>query len=163
MKKTVVTLTICFLFLGSFLYGIYCQNTYDDFNKMDNPLDIFNVGILSEDMCERQVEHMRALLPESNIIIAAEVQEGFYFMPGCTTQKVKVKKIFKGDCLSEGEEINVVFSQGIFFLDDERPYTEQIPRINMGFASEMDVGETYLIFLQNEIETDNHLRLFIIY
>ena len=102
---------------------------------------------------------MRSTLDDSKYIVAARIAGDFRFLPSCTTQSIEIVKVFKGDSLSVGETIDIVFSQEIFW--NEESATADTAYINMGFANKLAVGETYLLFLDSEIETFNGSRMFI--
>ena len=128
-------------------------------NEESNPMERFTVGLLPEEMCERQIDLMRSTLDDSKYIVAARIADDFRFLPSCTTQSIEIVKVFKGDSLSVGETIDIVFSQEIFW--NEESATADTAYINMGFANKLAVGETYLLFLDSEIETFNGSRMFI--
>ena len=160
MKKIYIyIISFCLAIFGCLIFGLCCKSTYADFNKESDPLDRFNVGLLSEEMCENQVMLMRETLAESNYIIAAKVLTDLKFLPGCTTQQIEIVKVFKGEELSSGEIIDIVISQEIFW--DETTYESGIAWINMGFANRLKIGDTYLLFLDRKVETYNSNRLFI--
>ena len=141
------------------IIGLYSKASYADFNEESNPLERFTVGLLTEEMCERQIDLMRSTLDDSKYIVAARIADDFRFLPSCTTQSIEIVKVFKGDSLSVGETIDIVFSQEIFW--NEESATADTAYINMGFANKLAVGETYLLFLDSEIETFNGSRMFI--
>ena len=141
------------------IIGLYSKASYADFNEESNPMERFTVGLLTEEMCERQIDLMRSTLDDSKYIVAARIADDFRFLPSCTTQSIEIVKVFKGDSLSVGETIDIVFSQEIFW--NEESATADTAYINMGFANKLAVGETYLLFLDSEIETFNGSRMFI--
>ena len=141
------------------IIGLYSKASYADFNEESNPMERFTVGLLPEEMCERQIDLMRSTLDDSKYIVAARIADDFRFLPSCTTQSIEIVKVFKGDSLSVGETIDIVFSQEIFW--NEESATADTAYINMGFANKLAVGETYLLFLDSEIETFNGSRMFI--
>ena len=141
------------------IIGLYSKASYADFNEESNPMERFTVGLLTEEMCERQIDLMRSTLDDSKYIVAAIIADDFRFLPSCTTQSIEIVKVFKGDSLSVGETIDIVFSQEIFW--NEESATADTAYINMGFANKLAVGETYLLFLDSEIETFNGSRMFI--
>lgn len=141
------------------IIGLYSKASYADFNEESNPMERFTVGLLPEEMCERQIDLMRSTLDDSKYIVAARIAGDFRFLPSCTTQSIEIVKVFKGDSLSVGETIDIVFSQEIFW--NEESATADTAYINMGFANKLAVGETYLLFLDSEIETFNGSRMFI--
>ena len=141
------------------IIGLYSKTSYADFNEESNPMERFTVGLLSEEMCDGQIDLMRNTLDDSKYIVAAKITGGFRFLPSCTTQSVEIVKVFKGDSLSAGNTIDIVFSQEIFW--DETSAASDTAYINMGFANQLKTGETYLLFLDREIETFDNTRLFI--
>ena len=141
------------------IIGLYSKASYADFNEESNPMERFTVGLLTEEMCERQIDLMRSTLDDSKYIVAARIADDFRFLPSCTTQSIEIVKVFKGDSLSVGETIDIVFSQEIFW--NEESAAADTAYINMGFTNKLAVGETYLLFLDSEIETFNGSRMFI--
>lgn len=160
MKKLYIYLfSIISAFTVCLFIGLYFKASYADFNEESNPLEKFTVGLMPEEMCKTQADNMKNTLADSNYIIAVKVVQGLNFLPSCTTQKVEVMKVFKGDNIQSGEMIDIVFSEEIFW--DERTYSSGTAYINMGFTNELSAGETYLLFLDREIETYDSERLFI--
>ena len=111
------------------IIGLYSKASYADFNEESNPMERFTVGLLPEEMCERQIDLMRSTLDDSKYIVAARIAGDFRFLPE------------------------------IFW--NEESATADTAYINMGFANKLAVGETYLLFLDSEIETFNGSRMFI--
>lgn len=159
MKKKIYIISALFTFVGCVLFGLYSKTTYEDFNKISTPMNLFTVGLLSEETCERQVIKMRNTLSDSNYILAAKVVGPFVFMPSCTTQRIEIIKVFMGEGLSKGDTLDVVCSQEIFW--DENSFASNEAWINMGYTNQYTIGKTYLFFLDREIETYNSNRLFI--
>ncbi len=158
-KLNVYIISTVIIFLLCLLFGLYCKSTYEDFNSKSDPLNEFTVGLISEEMCQDQVIMMKNSLANSNYIVAVEVVSDLKFLHSCTTQKVKIINVFKGDEISTGEIIDLVISNEIFW--DETSFETEGACINMGFINKLNVGETYLLFLDHEIETYNSNRLFI--
>ena len=106
------------------------------------------------------IEKMNNELDECRIIVAAECVEEALFRFGCITERVRVKQVFAGDDIRTGDIIDVGRASSCLFLD-ESMYVNEKPLLNMGFVRGMKKGSTYLIFLEQEKETNEKYRLFV--
>lgn len=134
-------------------FGLYFKTSYKDYNKEEQPLDNFKVGLMSENLVDIQINHMKDNLDAlSNYIVVGECVDSFTYRFGGTSQAIIIKHVFKGDNLRKNERIEIVrFSTEIFMHDENS--------INMGFVNEMQVGKKYLIFLDRKVENTDNLYI----
>ncbi|MGN0375917.1 MAG: hypothetical protein ACI4EN_10505 [Butyrivibrio sp.] len=158
MKIKYIALITGVLIICAACIGLFYKSSYKDFNSEESPLDQFAVGLLNDELAERQIKNMEENLGESNIIIAAKCEEKSYFRFRCLTQKVTVQHVFKGEGVSEGDVIDVARSGSQIFLD---ALTNEMPNMNISFVREMYPGETYLIFLDYRLNTGDKENIFI--
>lgn len=158
IKNVMLVTFIIFLLLMGF--GLYHKRTYKDFNTEAQPLSNFMVGLLSDDLLELQLNHMRENLDDSCIIVAVKCEAASNFLFNCTSQKVSVEHVFRGDDLKAGDIIEITRANSFIFMDDDMRMNGK-PCINMGFVNEMIPGNTYLVFLDRKIETYDDTRLYI--
>lgn len=147
------------LFLGLMAFGLIVKADYMDMNKEENPLDKFAVGLFPDSILDGQLKHLEKNLPASEIIVAVKCVEKSTFRFSCTTQKVEIVKVFKGD-VQEGKTIDVARSGSCIFFDKAN-YINGMPAINLNFVNEMMPNEMYLVFLDRKLETYNHENIYI--
>lgn len=157
-SKMCVALSLL-VFVCLMVFGLIAKSNYIDINDEENPMDKFVVGLIPDSILDIQLEHLENNLPESNIIIAVRCMEKSTFRFSCTTQKVEVVKVFKGD-VSIGEIIDVARNGSCIFFDKEN-YVNGLPAINLNFVNEMKPNEMYLVFLDRKIQTYNDENIYI--
>lgn len=91
-------------------WGISAKASYTDWSGEENYLDSFDVAEMLETTCVRACESMRENLDASPVIAQVtctrDVEHLFYV----SRQPVTVSKVFKGEALSEGDEIYLTSS-----------------------------------------------------
>lgn len=140
--------------------GLYYKSFYKDINTEEEPLNKFVVALLADELAEVQIKWLDENLDSSPIIIAGKCDETSTYRFSCTTQKITVKHVFKGTNIKIGDKIEVARHGSGIFLDEEN-YINEKPCINMGFVNEMVVANTYLIFLEKELETYDENTIYI--
>ena len=138
--------------LGIMFYGLNEKKTYTDFSELDEPMNQFCVGILPEGMVERQVSFLPEELPNSAYILEVKCLNPFDFRCSCVTQAVEIEKVIKGEDTSVGEQINIVRANSTIYLEEDMKILDR-PSINMGFVNEMIPGESYLVFLEEKVDS----------
>lgn len=133
--------------------GLYSKASYKDFNKEEEPLNNFTVGLMTKDLVKAGIEKMEKELAESNIILAVKCKEKTEFKYSCATQKVKIEKVFKGNDINSGNEIEICTATNIFMNKDM--YVDGNPCINLDFVNEMQEGKKYLVFLDRKVKNSN--------
>lgn len=159
MKTKICAVLSLVLFLGMMTFGLIAKAGYRDMNDEENPMDKFAVGLFPDSILDIQLEHLEENLPSSEIIVAVRCMEKSTFRFSCTTQKVEIVKVFKGD-VRAGEIIDVARSGSCIFFEKEN-YINGMPAINLNFVNEMKQGETYLVFLDRKLETYNDEKIYI--
>ena len=134
-------------------YRIVNMSLEKDFNDEKEPLDNFVVGLMDKKMVESGIEMMSENLDKSNIILAVECKEDVKFRYSCATQKVEVKKIFKGNNINIGKEIEICTVKYLFMNKNMQVEGKQCA--NMGFVNKMEKGKTYLVFLDKRAKNTN--------
>ena len=160
MRKNIIWIVSICSIVVLIIIGLITKSNYKDFNEKEDAVDDFVVGILPDDLADVQIEKMNNELDECRIIVAAECVEEALFRFGCITERVRVKQVFAGDDIREGDVIDVGRASSCLFLD-ESMYVNEKPLLNMGFVRGMKKGSTYLIFLEQEKETNEKYRLFV--
>ncbi len=146
-----IFMVICLISIG---IGIYNKNSYDDFNGKEDALNMFALAAIPDNILELQVDYINKNIRNSNIIVAVECLETFTYRYSSTTQKVKIKKVFKGSEIKAGDEINVARAATLISTSKDAEIDGK-KRLNMGFVNEMVPGKIYLVFLDRKIETYN--------
>lgn len=149
--KNMIIITLLIIVVMS-AAGLYFKSSYLDYNNEDSPLENFMVGVMSEELLDVQLNRYDRELDSSNYIIAVKCQEKSFFRHSCTTQKVKVEHVFKGNDLKAGDVIEIAKNDSEIFNSEEMKIDGRAC-INMGFVNEMKPGNTYLIFLDKKIDT----------
>lgn len=153
MKLRYVMVVYALVFCVLLGLGIYSKTLYKDFNKEKEPLNNFSVGLMTNDLVTAGVNAMKNNLEESNIILAVECKEKSNFQYSCATQKVEVKKVFKGNDIGVGSEIEICTVTSVFM--DKDMYVAGKPCVNLDFVNEMQKGKRYLVFLDGKVKNSN--------
>ena len=154
MRLRFVSIVTTIMIIISAGIGLYNKSMYTDFNFQEHPLEEVKVAILSDDLLEIQIEHLRKNLEHtSNYIVAVECMDKSLFRFHCTSQEVVVKRVFKGTGLSENDSIEIVKAGTEIFRDAGKP------SVNMGFVNEMRPGKEYLVFLDRKIENTERIYI----
>ena len=153
MKFKYIILVYIVTFLIALSIGIYSKSFYRDFNEENKPLNNFSVGLMTDHLVKIGINTMKEELENSKIILAVECKEKSYFKYSCATQKVEVKKIFKGNNICVGDNIEICTVTDIFM--DKEMYVDNKPCINIDFVNEMQVGKKYLVFLDKKVDNSN--------
>ncbi len=155
MKKIRGTIIVTILvFAALMVYGLYAKKEHKKLNGTDNPIDNFYVALLPDDLLSNQLKLMRQTLDGSRYILEVTCKEKMQYEFSCAIQQVEIKKVFKGDNLQAGDTIDILKCDSIF------PGIMDRPAINMAFVNEMTVGDTYLVFLDERIETYDALNIY---
>lgn len=154
MKLRFVAYITIIAFIISMGTGLYYKSLYKDFNTEEESLDKFVVGLLPDELLETQIEFLEEELDFAPIIIAGKCDDTFTYRFSSTTQKITIEYVYKGENLAVGDHIEIARGNSNIYLDEDG-YINGKPSINMGFANEMVPGNTYLIFLDRQLETHN--------
>ncbi len=133
--------------------GLYNKSLYKDFDKEREPLKKFVVGVMPNSLTEAAVRNMEKKLEKSNLILAVKCKGDLEFQYSCATQKAEVKKVFRGNGIKEGCEIELCTVLSIFM--DKNMYVDGKPCANLDFVNVMKKNKTYLVFLDRKIKNSN--------
>ncbi|SKA65690.1 hypothetical protein SAMN02745111_01168 [Eubacterium uniforme] len=145
-------LIIYIVFVAMLLFkGLDKKRVYRDLNSEKNPLDMFTVAVLNDELNEISFEWLDERIDNAKYILAVECLEKTNFTANCATQKVEVKKIFKGKNIKKGEKIDVLTISCIFMKEEgfERS------ALNKSYINEFKIGKKYLLFLDEKIKNTN--------
>ncbi len=151
--KIVLSITIIVTTILLFC-GLYEKSNYEDFNRMNDTMDKFAVGRLSEKMVDIQVNIYNELIHDSNYILAVRCEGNEHFRFSSVTQTVSVLQVFKGNTICAGDTLDIArASNSIILQTDATPDNKYL--INMGFVNFMIPGRNYLVFLDSCLEPVN--------
>lgn len=153
-----ITLIVFILAAGVGLY--FKASYYKDFNTEEEPLNNFMVGLMPDEPLDKVLENMEENLGTSNVIIAAKCEDTFTYRFKCTSQKVTIEHVFKGEGLKAGDNIEIIRDGSCIFMDESMYVDGKIP-INLDFVNEMIPGKTYLIFLDRKLETHDDTIIYL--
>lgn len=158
MKHVIVVSVL--MVIAATAIGLKCRAGYRDLNAEEEPLDNFIVPAMPPNFLEMVLDGAMEQLDDDNIILAVTCTEATFFRPHCTTEKVRVQKIFKGEGLAIGEEIEFARENTHIFMDEEMRIAGK-PCINMGFVNQMIVGKSYLIFLDKKLVSMDETEIYV--
>lgn len=134
-------------------WGISAKGTHTDWSGEENYLDSFDVAEMLETTCVRACESMRENLDASPVIAqvtcTGDVEHLFYV----SRQPVTVSKVFKGEALSEGDEIYLTSSWRLLVGNSFRA-------IERGYVNIMKPGAEYLVFITEQVGESNGLPVY---
>lgn len=133
--------------------GLCSKQNYIDLNAEKEPLNNFTVGILANKLVDIGIEAFDESLEQNNIILAVKCEEKSRFVYKGAVQKVKVEKVFKGEDIQKGDEIEIQ-SVSSTFMDSIEGEGDK-PEANMNFVNEMKKGNRYLVFLDKKLKNSS--------
>lgn len=146
LKIVMIISAAAFLVAG--VYGVSKRDTYTNITAIENPRDAFQVAVLKESYIKiiTPPEEMEAAMMEaSESVVRVEALHASEIIFGTSRQKVVVKEVLFGKQELVGTEITLVLESGGIFWDAKS--------INMGFCNEMQVGEEYLVYIMERVDT----------
>lgn len=152
------TAALTFIIFGvCIMIGLRAKKTYLDFNQQEKPLEQFMIGLLPDELVDVELDVMKHDTPlgKSNYILAVVCESDTIFRYDNLSQRVKVKKVFQGEGVSTGDEIEVSRQGSCVYLDENMVPDSPGKSVNLNFVNVMKVGKTYLVFLQRRIEGMN--------
>lgn len=151
--RYVAVLTIIMLCICTTI-GLRAKRKYIDFNKQKRPLDQFVIGLLPEELVDVELKMMKQKVPleKSNYILAVVCEGSSIFRYDNLSQPVKVKKVFQGDGVNAGDEIEISRNGSCLYLNEYTIPGGPRMSVNLNFVNEMEIGKTYLVFLKEKIK-----------
>jgi len=107
---------------------------------------LFCIVTVPENICLEETENLSVNLPQVPVIIRVSVLEDVEHIGGTSRQLVKVEDVYKGTEPAVGQDIYLTCSRWSLSLYSE-PYS-----IERGFVNIMEVGEEYLVFIENQVD-----------
>ncbi len=130
----------------SAVFGLIKRQSYTDITKEENYMDSLYVAVLNEEITSIACQQFYDM--NSSVPIAAQVKvmDEIQYVRGKGRVHVQIEKVHRGDMLRAGDEI-FVFSDGWSLVLNREPQS-----IECDFVNVMKQGESYLIFLEKEVE-----------
>lgn len=162
MKFRIAIIIFGMLFLGAAVFGLVNRRSYTDLNKDASRVGEAVVRIYDDETLmeildkwwngipedkEHEIPAMAGLF-EAPEIAAVRCEEGEVFRYRTVTQKVSVQKVFQGERITEGEELELTVG-GVGLHDSYEPEVEGLYGIGGG-VNFMIPGKTYLVFLDRD-------------
>lgn len=160
MKLRYVSAITMVILIISVSIGLYTRSTYTDYNTDENAMSNFAVAISREEVFGNQLDFIKETADDENIILAVKCEDTYTYRFGCTTQKVSVEKVFKGDDVNVGDTFHLAKYNSLISRSKDGNYNGK-KYINMGYVNEMIVGKTYLVFLDRKIEKEGYDTVYI--
>ena len=124
-------------------WGISAKASYTDWSGEENYLDSFDVAEMLETTCVRACESMRENLDASPVIAQVTFTGDVEHLFHVSRQPVTVSKVFRGEALSEGDEIYLTSSWRLLVNSSFRA-------IERGYVNIMKPGAEYLVFITEQ-------------
>ena len=137
---------ILFIVIVITVFGIFEKRTYTNIAEDKSYLDELYVAQLPENICLEETENLSVNLPQVPVIIRVSVLGDVEHIGGTSRQLVKVEDVYKGTEPAVGQDIYLTCSRWSLSLYSE-PYS-----IERGFVNIMEVGEEYLVFIENQAD-----------
>lgn len=157
MRKHFIKIYCCVIavaVMAAAAWGISAKESYTDWPSEENYLDSFDVAEMLETTCARSCESMRENLDDSPIIAqvtcTGDVEHLFY----ASQQPVTVSKVFKGENLSEGDEIYLTSSSWCLLVENN------FHAIERGYVNIMKSGAEYLVFVTEQVGESNDVPVY---
>lgn len=146
MKKKILYTATCGIILAAAVFGIIKRQSYTDITKDDAYLESIQIAVLPEKMTFTACGEMEKSLPEVPITAQVEVIGEIEHLFTVSRQKVKIKKIYKGKGLQNGDEIYVHSDHWSMSLSQGPKSMER------GFINILRKEKKYLVFLVGKTE-----------
>lgn len=147
-KQFIVVGTIIFcLILIVAAIGLSKRDTHKNPFESEESINNLNVSMLRNDQLSIFEGSLKDTIINDSIIVLKVVpleEPKFDFQ--ATTQKVKVEEIFKGEGVNVGDEILITLMSWHYFNEKES--------MNLFFVNFMKIGDEYMIFIDEKIETE---------
>lgn len=137
------TLVIIFLFAG---IAVFSRQSYTDIRNEENYLEHLYVAEIPDSILVDHELFFSEIL-NASLILRVEALKDVEHLYGTSQQLFCVKEVFSGDELSAGDEIYITSAGWHLILNYE------IDIIERKFINIPQVGQDYLVFLSNRVET----------
>lgn len=151
----ILAVVVMVVFLAAGIWGVWNKQSYTDVASEENPLEYFHVAPYSPELTDMIWDGslQDTVREEANYIVKVKAIEELRLQFQDATQKVVVEEVFLGSGLEEGDIIEVQKGNNMAFFDGFEGENINFWTMNMSFTNQMTVGEEYLIYLMNKVET----------
>lgn len=148
----ILAVVVMVVFLAAGIWGVWNKQSYTDVASEENPLEYFHVAPYSPKLTDMIWDGslQDTVREEANYIVKVKAIEELRLQFQDATQKVVVEEVFLGSGLEEGDIIEVKKGNNMAFFHDGNVH---FWTVNMSFTNQMTVGEEYLIYLMDKVET----------
>ncbi|MBE6843477.1 MAG: hypothetical protein E7510_11720 [Ruminococcus sp.] len=147
MKKLLSLISVFFIIIPC-CTGMICRQSYTDVSKNTNPFDSFEVGLITEFSSQYLEEYFdHSLENDSKYILKVKPKGKINFSFKCYSEPVSVIAVYKGEGITNGDNIEIVRYSSTIFWD-----TNNTDSINTGFVNKMNANEEYLVFLSDKLD-----------
>lgn len=146
MKQKQVLSMIAALLGISVCIGVYKKPTYTDISQDDSYLESIYVAEIPENYAVSASEELSEKLPQMPVIAKVTAVGAAEHLAGASRQMVRVKTVYKGEGLEEGQLIYLTCDRWSLSLFGE-PHS-----IERGFVNILNTGEDYLIFADEQVD-----------
>ena len=157
MRKRVIKIYCCVIavaVIAAAAWGISAKASYTDWSGEENYLDSFDVAEMLETTCVRACESMRENLDASPVIAQMTCTGDVEHLFHVSRQPVTVSKVFKGEALSEGDEIYLTSSSWRLLVNSS------FRAIERGYVNIMKPGAEYLVFITEQVGESNDVPVY---
>ena len=157
MRKRVIKIYCCVIavaVIAAAAWGISAKGTHTDWSGEENYLDSFDVAEMLETTCVRACESMRENLDDSPVIAQVTFTGDVEHLFHVSRQPVTVSKVFKGEALSEGDEIYLTSSSWRLLVNSS------FRAIERGYVNIMKPGAEYLVFITEQVGESNDVPVY---
>ncbi len=154
--RRLYTIIIASVMIILMIAGGIVRSTYECLEDKEDILSGELAAQLPSELLERQINLLKeSIIDESSYILAVECVEGMHTYYGCATQKCKVVSVFKGEGLSEGDEIEIgkIYHMSFPNINTEEKIapSDYYISFNIGFTNSIQTGQKYLVFLDHKL------------
>lgn len=158
MKYKINLIVSGVMIFGLLIYGFFIKLKY---KKIDDNIDKFSVGIISEDLLSLQINKMRKLMDNSEFIFEVTCEEDLKYGFSYASQTVKVEKVIKGDGVNVGDDINIVKITHVFIPDLQSGESYDNQFFNIDFVNCLKKGDKYIVLLDDVVDLGKNGLLFL--
>lgn len=151
MQRKIVLIITYLLFFISLGIGIHKRSTYTNITVDNEYLDTAYVAELPGTVLDVQLLEEECM--NAPIILQVKAKEDLEYLFYCGRQLVEVQKIWKGENIQTKQEIYIASERWAIRPDTENTYIER------GFINFLEKDKEYLVFLEDEIESDEVVTL----
>ena len=139
------------------VFGIVKRGSYTDITNQGQFMDQLYVAELPGKLAANECRQLKRALP-GPYILCVEAQGDMEYTGYPGSQKVRVRKVWKGEGIQEGQEIALFADSWALVLREEPASAE------LGFTNKMKAGREYLVFaVQKAVDADTGCSAYRLY